>query len=344
MGKAKISVIIPVRNERQYIIGCLESIITGTTAHDLLEVFVVDGMSDDGTREVTAEFSLKYPFVNLLDNKAKTAPCAMNIGITRSTGEVVVRMDAHALYPKDYIERLVEVLETSGADNVGGVIITVPSNATAQAHAVAGILSHPFGVGNSHFRIGSSKIREVDTVPFGCYRRAVFDRIGLYDEMLTRNQDDELNGRLMRRGGKILLIPDIRITYFARDSISKMAKMLYQGGYFKPLVNVKIGGAATWRQLVPPAFVASVLLTGIGGLFYGKLFMALAFILISYGTVDILASASIAREKGAALFPFLFAGFIIAHFSYGGGYLRGVLDFMVFRREKHFSGDLPITR
>lgn len=340
----KVSVLIPTRNEEAFIAGCIESIISGSYPHDKLEILVIDGRSDDMTREIVRDLALIYPYVTLLDNEERTVPYAMNLGIKHSSGEVVVRMDAHALYPGDYIEKLVNALDEYGADNVGGMWETVPASETLQARAVACILSTPFGVGNAHYRTGLTEPREVDTVPFGCYRRDVFDRIGFYDEMLTRNQDDELNARLVRYGGRIFLIPDVKITYFARDSFSKMAKMLYQYGYFKPLVNVKIGGVATWRQLVPPVFVMSLLLTAIGGVFVAKLWIVLVGILILYGAASVMASASISRIRGWAVFFFLCIGFFIAHVSYGFGYLRGVVDFMLLRKHETKKVNVGLSR
>jgi glycosyltransferase involved in cell wall biosynthesis len=344
MNETKVTIIIPVRNEEQYIANSLDSILSGTYPHDQLEILVADGKSDDRTREIVHEYALKHAFVKLLDNEMGTVPYAMNIGIRHSCGEVIVRMDAHALYPKNYVEKLVEALDVFGADNVGGVWITVPSSNTVEARAVAWILSHPFGVGNALYRTGQIEPREVDTVPFGCYRREVFDKIGLYDEMLTRNQDDELNARLLRHGGKIFLIPDVKITYFARGSFAKMAKMLYQYGYFKPLVNVKISGAATWRQLVPPVFVMSLLLTGIGGIFFEALWVLLLVILLLYGMVSIVASISISRIRGWAVFPLLFIGFFITHLSYGCGYLRGIVDFMMLKKHEKMEMNVASSR
>jgi glycosyltransferase involved in cell wall biosynthesis len=344
LNGTKVTIIIPVRNEDQYITNCLDSILSGTYPHDQLEILVVDGKSDDRTREIVHEYALKYAFVKLLDNEMGTVPYAMNIGIKHSYGEVIVRIDAHALYPINYVERLVEALDVFVADNVGGVWITVPSSNTVEARAVSWILSHPFGVGNALYRTGQTKPREVDTVPFGCYRRDVFDRIGLYDEMLTRNQDDELNARLLRHGGSIFLVPDVKITYFARGTFAKMAKMLYQYGYFKPLVNMKIGGAATWRQLVPPVFVMTLILTGISGIFFEAQWLLLLGILLLYGIINMVASISISRIRGWSLFPLLFIGFFVAHFSYGYGYLRGIVDFMMLKKHSKMEMNVGSSR
>lgn len=339
-----VTVIIPTRNEKLHIAQCLDSIILGSYPHRLLEIVVVDGKSNDGTRKIVSEYAARFPFVKMIDNEAKTVPYAMNIGIANSAGEVIVRMDAHALYPEDYVEKLVNALEMYGADNVGGMLNTVPTSNTIEAIAVAFIMSHPFGVGNSYFRTGLAEPKIVDTVPFGCYRRDVFDRIGLYDEMLTRNQDDELNARLLRHGGRIFLIPEVKITYFARDSFSKMAKMLYQYGYFKPLVNVKIGDVATWRQLAPPVFVMSLLLTVVGSVFFGKLLIVLLSILILYGIASVMASAPILRIRGWSTFLVLPAGFFIAHVSYGFGYLRGIVDFMFLKKHETKKVNVGLSR
>jgi glycosyltransferase involved in cell wall biosynthesis len=335
MPVQKVSVIIPVLNEKMHIAQCLDSVIFGSYPHCLLEILVVDGKSHDGTREIVIEYASKYQFVKLIDNDKSTVSFGMNIGIANSIGEIVVRMDAHALYPSDYIEKLVFALEKYGADNVGGGINTVPISATKEAASIALIMSHRFGVGNSYFRTGLTEPRMVDTVPFGCYRRDVFDRIGMYDEMLIRNQDDELNARLSRVGGRIYLIPDVMVTYFARDSFRKMSKMFFQYGYFKPLVNVKTGSAATWRQFIPPLFVVSLLLTVVGGFALEGLWMVFAFILLLHGMAGSLASVSISRIRGWSLLPFLYAGFLLAHLSYGFGYLRGILDFVILRKHTY---------
>ena len=187
----------------------------------------------------------------------------MNLGIAAAGGSVIVRMDAHVEYPGRLHLRAGGPLERSGADNVGGVCQTLPAGDSAVAKAVAFGMSHPLGVGNSHFRIGTLEDRWVDTVPFGCYRREVFDRIGLFDEELVRNQDDEFNLRLIRHGGRILLSPRIVCKYFARDSLAKLWRMYYQYGYFKPLVVRKVGGVMTIRQLLPPLFVLSLIVTGL---------------------------------------------------------------------------------
>src|SRR5438445_576499 len=202
-----VSIVVPCRNEAQYVRSLLDSILANEYPRDRLEVLIVDGMSDDGTRSVIWSYSRRHPVIQLLDNPNRTTPCALNLGISRARGTIIMRMDAHAEYPPNYIADLVAWLERTGADNVGGACLTLPADATATARAIAAALAHPFGIGNARFRLGTDEPRDVDTVPFGCFRRDVFERVGLFDEELVRNQDDEFNFRLLRAGGRVLLVP-----------------------------------------------------------------------------------------------------------------------------------------
>jgi glycosyltransferase involved in cell wall biosynthesis len=311
-----------------------------------MEVLVVDGESDDGTREIIQGFVERHAFVRLLRNPAGTVPHAMNIGIGEARGEVIARMDAHARYGSDYLEQLVMWMQRLAADNVGGVWTTCPASAAPQARAVAIILSHPLGVGSSLFRVGVTAPMEVDTVPFGCYRREIFSRIGTYDARFIRNQDDELNARLKRAGGRIFLVPDIRIEYVARDSLRKMARMLYQYGYFKPLIAIKLGRPATVRQLAPPAFTAAVL--GLPLLFWQLPWTLYLWALAvgAHAAINLAVSASLARASGSwRLFPYLTCGFLLGHLAYGTGYLRGLFDFAILRRHLRPSvREIPLSR
>jgi len=191
-----VTAVIPCRNEARYIGPCLDSLIRCDYPKERLEVLVCDGLSEDGTRDVVAGYAARHSFIRLVDNPRRITPCAMNAGIREAHGDVIMPMGAHAVYSASYISRLVAALEETGADNVGGVLVTLPANETALARALAVGLSHPFGVGNSYFRIGAAERRLVDTVPFGCYRRAVFDRIGVF-EVLTMS--DELKRLVIAR-------------------------------------------------------------------------------------------------------------------------------------------------
>jgi len=328
VSRPLVSVAIPCRNEKAYIAACLDSILAGDYPRDRLEILVADGQSDDGTRDILAQYVAEYSCVTMIDNLKRNTPAALNAAIRSAAGRVIVRMDAHALYPPDYISRLVDALQETGADNVGGVLQTIPADTTPAARAIAIGLSHPFGVGNSHFRTGAPERREVDTVPFGCYRREVFERIGLFDEELIRNQDDELNFRLIRHGGRILLIPEVSCRYFARRSFRHLSRMYYQYGYFKPLVARKVGRVMTARQLVPSILLLALIgsaglspwVPGAGAAFAGVAALYLGFVV---------ACSAFAAGRDWRCGAALTAVFPILHFSYGCGFLRGIYDHLL---------------
>src|SRR5882672_10796984 len=195
----RVTVILPCRNEASHISACLDSIIASAHPPERLEVLVIDGMSDDGTREIVEQYAARYPRIRLLDNHRRIVPAGLNLGILAATGDIIMRMDGHVVYPPEYISRLVDALLADGADNVGGCLVTLPADGSPVAQAIAIAMAHPFGVGNAHFRIGAREARDVDTVAFGCFRRSLFTRIGMFDEELVRNQDDEFNHRIIRR-------------------------------------------------------------------------------------------------------------------------------------------------
>lgn len=327
-----VSVVIPCRNERRYIDACLTTVTAGEFPRDRLEVLVVDGASDDGTRTIVEERAAADPAIKLLDNPSGSTPAALNIGIRHAAGQVIVRIDAHCEYPPRYIVDLVSWLEKSGADNVGGVCRTRAANDSPKARAIAAALSHRFGVGNSYFRVGVREPRWVDTVPFGCYRRDVFDRIGLFDEDLVRNQDDELNARLIRRGGRILLVPDIVSDYFARESLGQLWRMYYQYGYFKPLVARKVGAVTTVRQILPSVMVVGLI--GGAALAWALPGLRFPFALASttYVAADLGCAITAARTNGVACVLWLAIAFPVLHVSYGIGFLKGMFDFVLMNR------------
>ena len=341
----RVSIILPCRNEVRYIAACLDSILAAAYPPDQLEVLVVDGMSSDGTRKLLAEYAATNPRVRLLENPRRIVPTALNIGIRATTGDVIIRMDAHVVYPPEYVPQLVTGLLESGADNVGGCIVTLPADGTAVAQAIAVALGHPFGVGNSHFRIGAKEARFVDTVPFGCYRRDVFARIGLFDEELVRNQDDEFNHRLVRHGGRVRLLPDVRCYYYARGSLAQLARMFYQYGAFKPLVARKVGRIMTVRQLVPAAFVTALGGAALAGLFWTPAALAGAAIAAAYASGVLACVLRVARSHGFRCAVALAAVFPVVHLSYGIGFLRGLRDGLFGRRGRwRDPAAVPLSR
>ena len=303
-------------------------------------------MSEDNTRGIIERYIKKYPYIKLINNSKKIVPTALNIGVKEAKGDIIIRIDVHSSYPCNYVEKIILWIEKSKADNVGGILIVKPGSETVIAKAIASVLSHPFGVGNALFRIGIKNPQYVDTVPLGAYKRAVFDKIGLFDEDLVRNQDDEFNLRLIKNGGKILLVPDIFSYRYTRDSLDKFWKMYFQYGYFKPLVAKKVGGILTWRQIIPSLFIGSLILASLLSFLSNIFFWIFLFILGLYTTINFSISLIISiKKKELKLLPSLMASFITLHFSYGFGYLKGIWDFVVFKKHlKKKIKDMPLTR
>jgi glycosyltransferase involved in cell wall biosynthesis len=280
------------------------------------------------TQKIIGEYHERYPYIQLMHNEKRFVPFALNLGIGRARGEVIIRMDAHSAYPKNYISALVEHLFFLQADNVGGVWDTRPANNSAKANSIAVALSSSFGVGNSHYRLGVGEIRRVDTVPYGCFHKTLFDRIGLFDNELLRNQDDEFNARIIENGGSIYLIPNVTITYYARPDIASLTKMFYQYAFFKPLVNRKLKKPATVRQFVPPLFLLFLLAGWIGGIitptllyfYFGGVGLYLLFNLL-------FTIKSTVHNRKLYLMAYLPWIFLLQHLSYGLGYLAGTLNF-----------------
>ncbi len=320
-----LSVICPIYNEEKYIANCIESILLQDYPKDELEVLFVDGMSKDRTREIVAEYTRKYPFIRLIDNPEKIVPYAMNYGIRASKGEVIIRLDAHATYEKNYFSALVRRLNELGADNVGSVCKTDVLNKTPKTLAIREVLSNKFGVGNSVFRTGIDKVMEVDTVPFGCWRRDVFDKYGLYDLRLVRNQDIELNKRILRGGGKIFIVPDTYCTYLARETFKGLAKNNYGNGKWNILTvhYTKQVNSLSIRHFIPLAFVLSLILPVIASIFYLPLIALAALSLIAYVLLLGLISIKLSFSKKLNFF-YLLASFLVLHLSYGWGSLVGI--------------------
>ena len=320
-----VSIIMPCKDEEKFIGKCLDSIMANVFPKERLEVLVIDGRSSDRTKEIVQQYSDKYPFIKLMDNPEIIQTPGTNIGIRASKGERIIRMDAHVGYPEDFISKSVQYLEESGGDCVGGFLVTKPSEETATAESIALALSHPFGVGNSYFRIGVNQPKVVDTVPFGCYRKKVFDKVGLFNENLNRTDDLEFNLRLRRAGGKIYLIPEIVSYYYARSTLISLAKQNFGNGFWVlySLRFVKL--PFSLRHLVPFFFVCSLLGGVVISLLYQPFIYLLALISGLYLCLNLFVSFNLSLRNGVKYFPLLIVTFLTLHVSYGLGSLWGIL-------------------
>jgi glycosyltransferase involved in cell wall biosynthesis len=329
-----VSIIMPVRNEEVYIGVVLNNIFSQDYPSEKIEVIIVDGQSEDATLDIINNFKKRNPTYRIitLPNFQKIAPVGLNIALGHAKGEVIVRMDAHAEYPENYLTRLVEGLKKFDADNTGGVVETCPPNCKAKSKAIAFAMGHPAGVGNSYFRIGAPTPREVDTVPFGCFSRGVFDKVGLFDEELVRNQDDEFNGRMRAAGMRIVLLPDLKIKYFARESWKKLFRMFFQYGLFKPLVVRKLKSLPTWRQLIPPGFVLFLII----GSVFSFLSTLVCNLFLFFTGIYFLLLISVAIQGvfryNVNTFFFVLVSLFLMHLAYGLGYLKGFYGILVGKK------------
>ena len=321
-----LSVICPIYNEEKYIAKCIDSILEQDYPKDDLEILFVDGMSNDQTREIVNSYIEKYSFIRLLDNPERIVPYAMNRGIEACKGDVVIRLDAHATYAKNYFSELVGSLKRLGADNVGCVCKTDVLNKTPKTLAIREVLSNKFGVGNSTFRTGIDKEQEVDTVPFGCWRRDVFEKYGLYDTRLVRNQDIELNKRITRGGGKIYIVPGTYCTYLARETYGKLAKNNYGNGKWNILTvyYTKQLKSLSLRHFIPLIFVLSLIVPSLAAIFWLPLIAVSLLSLVAYMCLLGGVSLKLAVNKKLS-FGYLLLTFVVLHLSYGCGSLVGIL-------------------
>lgn len=309
-----VSVIIPVYNEEKYLSECIDSLLVQDYPKEQMEWLFVDGNSTDRTREILSSFSEKYPdLIKVLSNVKKIAPAAMNIGINDAKGKYIIRLDAHASYSSDYISKCVYYLENTDADNVGGVATTKAKN--FMGNCIAKMLSSRFGVGDSQFRIAGNS-GYVDTVPFGAFRKEVFEKVGLFDESLIRSEDNDLNSRIRKAGGRIWLSDEIKFTYFCRDTVKGILKMaLLNGNALFPTIRKNSGGMRL-RHYIPLFFFLFVCLFPLFSLFFKPLLYIYFSILILYFALDFFFSFCVPKIRYGFVTFWLFPLF---HLVYGLG-------------------------
>lgn len=336
----KLTIIVPCRNEVEYIDAFMTSILSQEIPEQVneLEVLIVDGMSNDGTTEKIREFVRKDSRVTLIENPCKTTSKALNLALMKATGDFIVRMDVHTEYAPDYIKMCLKELLRTGADNVGGA---------ARVKAV-GYVQVAIGLAyKSRFGTGGAKFHNehhqgfVDTVPYGCWYKHTLARMGYFDEELIRNQDDELNLRIIRNGGKVFQSNSIRSWYYPRSSILSLFSQYRQYGYWKVRIMQKHKTPAAGRHLVPAIFTLALLISA----FLSIVDNAFAPVLIGLGALylgssliaSILICNVLSKIKYLPIMPIIFAAY---HFGYALGFLIGLADFGLFsgRSGHYFTG------
>ncbi len=327
-----VTVIIPMYNERTHIRECLDSLMAQDYPAERLQILVVDGMSDDGSREIVRAFAGERASgrIALLDNPKRIPAAAMNVGLRAARGDVIVRLDAHSFAAEDFISQSVAHLARSGAACVGGTIAS--SARTRLGRAIALAMSSPFGVGNALFRY-AQKEQYVDTVAFGAYPRAVFEALGPFDEQLIYSEDNEFNHRLRQRGGKILLTPAIRSFYYTRESLGGLWRQYYHYGLGRVPFMLRSPDSIMLRHLAPFALVSALLLGAVGGVFFAPLRWLLLAVVCSYLAAALLFAARISAKHGWRHFFILPAAFACMHVGYGVGMYAGLVR-VVARRIK----------
>lgn len=322
----RVSVVIPCYNEVGTIGFLLEALLDQGIDAGEMEVILSDGMSTDGTREAVEAFGRAHPELSpqIVDNTDRLIPTALNRGIQRASGQVIVRLDAHSIPERGYIRRCLEVLDATGAANVGGAWDIRPGADRWIARAIAVAAAHPLGAGDARYRISGSA-GSVDTVPFGAYRREWYDRIGPFNESLPTNEDYEFNVRLRRAGGTVWFDPTIRSTYFTRRSLGELARQYARYGFWKSRMLRSQPGSLRWRQVIPPVFVAALVVLAAASPFWFParlgLGLSLAIYLVLTATVGVVEAAR-RRDIGLVI------GFPLAiwtmHLAWGGAFLWGL--------------------
>ncbi|MHB9054300.1 MAG: glycosyltransferase family 2 protein [Thermoleophilia bacterium] len=317
---ARVSIVIPMRNEESHIGRCLDSVMDQDYPADRLEVKVVDGRSDDQSAAIVRRYAGRTPDVELLDNPGRITPVALNIGIRNSSGDIVIILGSHSFVEPDFVSRNIAALSATGADCVGGKIETVSD--TSMGRVISQAMSSTFGVGNSRFRT-SLEPGFVGTVAFGAYRREVFERIGIFDEELIRNQDDEFNFRLIKSGGTIFLDPSIRSSYFSRATLRGLWKQYFQYGWWKTMILRKHGRVPAPRNLAPAAALIVFGLSLVLAMVVPSLIWIAAIMLTAYLVISFVIALRFVSVAGPFMLLLPFA-YVTLHLSYAAGFICGL--------------------
>lgn len=320
-----VTIVIPMRNEEHRIGRCLDSILANDFPREQLEILVADGMSTDHSRAIVADRTRHFPGIVMLDNPKQIVSSGLNIGIFRAHGRVIIIMGAHSEYPSNYIGTCVRELARTQADVVGGMLDTQPGADTLIAHAIALMTQHPFGVGRSAFRTRCAD-KDVDTVPYGAYRREVFERVGLFNEQLIRNQDFEFSARVRKAGGRLFLSPDLKVVYYNVPDLRRLSAQAFNNGFWLAKMWYASRVSFRFRHAIPLAFVSVLLLSIVLSAFSAWAMAIAAATLSSYALAAAVASGQIAFREHWRFFLPLIGLLFIHHFLYGLGTLTGLLS------------------
>ena len=323
----KVSVIVPCYNEQFTIRLLLDALHQQTYPRAEMEVIVADGFSKDGTRDVIKTFQQEFPDFNVrvVDNSKRSIPSGLNRAIEVSRGEIILRLDAHSQPYPDYIANSVSAHGAGRGENVGGVWEIRPGAETWIAKSIAVAAAHPLGVGDALYR-HTKQAAEVDTVPFGSFRRALIEKVGYFDESLLTNEDYEFNARVRKSGGKVWLDPSIRSVYFARATLLELIRQYWRYGFWKWRMLRRYPDTLRWRQALPPVFVLSLIVLVVPSIFVPFARIVLVSELLLYFFIMILAGLYAAlQQRRAYLIPGLLLAISAMHIAWGSGFLWSIL-------------------
>ncbi len=331
-----VSVVIPCFNEERFIEKVLANLIEQYD-DDAYEVVIVDGLSTDHTRAAIDRFVQAHPSfrVQVIDNPARHIPIGVNLGIAHACGEVIVRMDAHSIPSPNYVRRCVELLSDSGAAVVGMPWRIAAGAETSTARAIAAAVAHPFGIGDAKYRAADlSGSQLVDTVPFGAFRKVLWQELGGFNENLLANEDYDFNYRVRSTGGRVLLDTAAHCQYFARPTLKELCRQYFRYGYWKAQMVKLHPRSIKLRHLVAPGFVASLVATAALSLMWPSFVLLLLMIIAAYTAVAVFFSAQLAKRNGAVdLFLPLVLSFTGIHFCWGTGFILGLAPRHASRNE-----------
>lgn len=313
-----VTIAMPCLDEARYIGGCLRSVLDQDYPAHLLEILVADGGSRDGTRDLVADMAAADPRIVLVDNPARIQAAGMNEAIRRARGDVIVRMDVHCEYAPDYVRRCVEVLEATGADNVGGA--QRPRAETPFQRALCAALDSPLGVGGASYR-SAHKEGWVDTVFLGAFRRRVFEEVGLYDPHAVTNEDAELNQRILAAGGRVYLSRRIVVHYYPRASFGALARQYFRYGRGRARTLLKHRRLPSLRPVIPAAMVAS----GVALLVTAHLQPFTPVLLGAFAALTGLEAVRVGRGGGAGQVLTVWAIFPLLYLAHGLGFASGIV-------------------
>jgi succinoglycan biosynthesis protein ExoA len=319
----KISVIIPCYNEENYIAKCILSILSQKNINRL-EVIVVDGLSEDNTKNILEELvsQNKDKEIIILNNSKRITPVALNLGIKRSSGDFICIMGAHAEYDDEFLYNCLILLKNyPDVSCVGGPIISMGKNNFAKAAAIS--MSSSIGVGNAKHRFPKFEgYAEMACFPF--FRKEVFDKYGLYDESLIKNQDDEFCFRIRLKGAKIYISNKVKSAYYVKDSISKLFSQYYSYGKWRIPVLLKHKIPISYRQQIPALFFLTIVFLIIPAIYFNNIYLALFLPVIYFIILIGFAVFSLKKEK-IGIIKYIPVTIFILHFSYALGFISGII-------------------